>query len=372
MEIDIKESITYMQDRYSFRVALAGAGDVATKVNRDALTIDDVILIETGEAEGHGFSVEEEFLSDLVKYVRKELGGRLPSNMGHQWDALMFQLGRFDKLRLSDDGRRVIAKMTCYEAADRSPAMPGMLSWFLDMAEKDPKSVMCSITFVAKGFYQYDDKGSKVYVQATWWGGPKKQFEDKPVYAEFGKIYSCDIVAAGALTSTLFSAGSSSMIQTFKSITSAPGFAEWMSQHEHHFPALTDYYERKQKFSLTKYFKSIFSNHKSIDQDMEDTTDTTTQAPAPAATPAPAAPAAADTSELDALREQVKQLQATNASQEARIKELGTKPAAQPVPVIDQNPGAVELNDSKKKSYEADPVTLKARKLQEQMSPATK
>lgn len=372
MEIDIQESITYLQDRYSFRVALAGHSDVVTKVNRDDLSIDDVILIEVGEAEGHGFSVEQEFLSDLVKYVKKELGGRLPSNMGHQWDALMFQLGRFDKLKLSEDGKRVIAKMSLYEAADRSPAMPGMLSWFLEMAEKDPKSVMCSITFVASGFYQYDDKGNKVFVQATWWGGPKKQFEDKPVFAQFGKIYSCDIVAAGALTSTLFSSGSANMIQTFKSIVSAPGFAEWMSQNELHFPALTDYYERKQKFSLTKYFKSIFSN-KHIDEDMKDEQKKDEKPVDP-----PTSPAADDTTtdeganELDQLREEVKQLKTTVDAQAETIKTLGAKPAAKPVPVQDKNPASVDLGGEKKKSYELDPITQKARKLQEQMSPAEK
>lgn len=371
MEIDIQESITYMQDRYSFRVALAGNGDVETKVNRKDLSIDDVILIEVGEAEGHGFSVEEQFLVDLVQYVKKELGGRLPSNMGHQWDALMYQLGRFDKLKLSDDRKRVIAKLTCFEAADRSPVMPGMLTWFLDMAEKDPRSVMCSITFVAKAFYQYDDKGTKVYVQATWWGGPKKQFEDRDVFAEFGKIYSCDIVAAGALTSTLFSAGSANMIQTFKSIVSAPGFPEWMSQNEEHFPALTDYFERKQKFSLVKYFKSIFSN-KHIDEDMKDeqkvedkkedtptapTTDTTNDE---------------GTNELAELREEVKQLKSTVDKQAETIKTLGAKPAAKPVAVKDNNPASVDLGGEKIKSYMLDSVTQKGKHLQDRLHPAVK
>lgn len=370
MEIDIPESITYMQDRYSFRVALAGS-DVVSKINREDLTIDDVILIEVGEAEGHGFEVEAEFLTDLVKYVKKELGGRLPCNMGHQWDALWFQLGRYDKLKVSDDGRRVIAKLTCFAAADKSPARPGMLSWFLDMAESDPRSVMNSITFVPSGFYQYDEKGTKVFVSSTWWGGPKKQFEEKPVYAQFGKIYSSDIVAAGALTSTLFSSGSANMIKSFQSIINAPGFAKWMSENEEHFPVLTDYYERKQKFSLVKYFKSIFS----IKEDMKDetkkveetTADTTT------ATDTTETTTQEETNELAQLREELTKLKGTVDAQAKTIKELSGKPATKPVVVKDQDPPVTDLSGKEKaKSYELDPVTQKARKLQESMTPAAK
>src|SRR5688572_10099325 len=74
-------------------------------INREARTIDDVIIMQVGEAEGHEFHVEASYLESFVKFVRKDLGGRLQCNMGHRWDSNFFQLGRLDNLRLSDDGK---------------------------------------------------------------------------------------------------------------------------------------------------------------------------------------------------------------------------------------------------------------------------
>lgn len=328
-------------------------------VDLEAGTIDDVIIIEVGEAEGHGFNVEESFLEALVKYVRKDLGGRLQCNGGHQWDSLFFQLGRFDNVRLSDDRKKVIGNLSTYKAADKSPVIPGMATWVLEMAEEDPQSIMCSIKFKAAGFYQYDPKGNKVYIQDSWYG-PVKQFKDKPCFAEFQKVYSCDIVDDGALTSSLFSEGSQAAARQFGELLKTPGFMEFFRENEDQFPQLQSYFHDKYKVSIPKLFKSLFSNHK---EEMED------PKPTPSAAPVETS-AAAVTTDLSAqiadalkpLQDELASFKTALAAKDAEIEKLKAQPAATPTGVKSDSASRVEA--SAEKSYHANPINIKARGFQ--------
>ncbi|HZV71641.1 MAG TPA: hypothetical protein VFG10_18950 [Saprospiraceae bacterium] len=331
-------------------------------IDREGRTIDDVLLIRTGEADGHGFSVEASFLSDMSKYIRKEMGGRVQCNMGHRWDALYFQLGRFDGGKVSADGTEFRAQLSVYKAADKSPAMKDMAEWFMDLAEEDPQAVMCSIKFESAGFYQYDDKGVKVYVQSNWWSGPEKQFKNKPVFVEFARLFSCDIVDQGALTDSLMSNdGQNNVARALAEIHDAPNFLEFMRENEDHFPKLQAFFGDKYQFSLAKLFPSIF---KSKSMDPKET-------PAPAATTqkedvttSPELKSLSDqftefkktmTEEITGLKSQIK-------TKDDRIAELEKKPVGTVTEFASEDE-APSTGGANGREFENHPMNVKARKM---------
>lgn len=322
------------------------AADSKPNVDREARTVKNVIMAKVGEAKGWGYSIEASFLADMVKYVKKYMGGRVQCNMGHRWDANFFQLARFDNIRLADGGNTVIGDQTIYEAADKSPILAGMADWYLSIAEEDSQAVMASIKGSVKGFYQYDDKGNKVYIQYQWWSGPVKQFKDKPAYAEFKDLISCDIVDNGALTDALFSDGGGMEIaQQIAPLINTPGFMSFFRENEEHFPELQKHFQHKFKFSLPKTIKNLFTMSK-------ETEDTPTPA-APAADPKPATEVQASQAvDIDAkisaalkpLQDKVATLETQLSAKDAEIAELKKKPAATPVPVKEDGASRQEMS----------------------------
>lgn len=358
MEIDIPKA-----PPKTIALKTANTGTEATNVNREARTINNVLLIRAGQADGHGFGVEKSFIEECFKYIKKNMGGRVQCNMGHQYDSLMYQLGRFTSFKMNEDHTEIYGNLGVFEAADESPALPGMANWLLKIAEEDPQAVMCSITFEAKAFYQYDDKGNKVYIQRRYWGGPIKQFEDRDAYAEFSRLFSCDIVDQGALTDTLFSAGKDSgAAATFARIVNDPKFIEFLEENHTEFPQLKEFYQEQVGFSVKKLFQGIFSSS-SKDMNKKDN-----QAPAAPATPA-VEEAAAETNSTDLsaaidaavapLRQQIESLQSENKAKDARIEALEKLPAAEATEFQTNDPSNVNANQGN--SWDANPVTMKAR-----------
>lgn len=233
-------------------------------IDREARTIDNVILAQAGEAKGHQIEIEQSFLDDMSKYVERKLRGRVQCNMGHQWDALGYQLGYFSDLKVV--GKQFIGKLTTYKAADKSPELPGMADWFFDLAEEDAQAVMCSIRFVPKHYYQYDEKGQKVIIKYYWYSGPEKAFADKPAYVAFEKLISCDIVESGALTESLFSDNGSNMqLRSFVRLLNEPSFIEFLEENSGMFPKLGEFYKGQFEFSFTKSFANLFKKSHKVD-----------------------------------------------------------------------------------------------------------
>lgn len=225
-------------------------------VDLESRTIKDVIMVELGEATGHDFWIEKQFLLDMKAYIDDEMEGRVQCNMGHNWDNLFRQLGRFERIRMK--GGRVIGDLVVYQASDSSPDKPGMGQWFLDMAGEDNKSVMCSMAFIPAGYYQYNEKGEKVYIQYSWWSGPKKQFENKKVYVEFKSLKSVDIVDQGALTRQLFAPGG--MASQFNAIITHPDFREVLEHNHEQFTTLNEFYKDKYQKGLRSFFTDLFKS----------------------------------------------------------------------------------------------------------------
>lgn len=345
----------------------------ALKVDKEARTVDDVILAQVGEAKGHGVEIEQSFLDDMSTYVSRKMSDRVQCNFGHRWNSLGFQLGAFSELRV--EGKAFKGKLSVYKAADKSPEMKGMAEWFMDIADEDAKAVMCSIKFEPLHYYQYDDKGQKLIIQYSWYYGPMKVYESKPAYVAFKRLISCDVVDEGALTESLFSDASSGP-RMFGEIIGAPGFVEWFKINYQHYPQLQEFYQEQDKFSIRKFFTSIFNNSK----DMDPIASAPPAAPVAASTtpapPAPAAPAqettdlAALQASITAMQAQLTQLQATNTAQAAEITALKAQPAAAPAEVKNEDPARVEASASER-PWENSEINKKARAFSAQANKAS-
>ena len=177
----------------SFR-AKPGGVDMATR------TIKGAILAEVGEAKGHGFSVEQKFINDLVADT-KDNG--LLSNFGHNYNNMGLQLGR--ATGISVKGTQAVGDLTIFENADNSPKFPKMGTWVLKQAAEAPDSIMLSIRFQPSHFYQYDTNGKEITLRQDWYGDPIAEFKEKPIYVGFRKAFSVDVVDEGAITQKMFS-----------------------------------------------------------------------------------------------------------------------------------------------------------------------
>lgn len=166
--------------------------DVENRVIRNA------ILAKAGEAKGHGFSIEQKFITDLVA----QCNNGLLSNFGHNRDNMGLQLGRAKQVRC--EGDTAVGDLYIYQNADNSPRFQGMGTWVLNQAKEDPSSIMLSIRFIPSHFYQYDANGKETILRTDWWGDPTVEFKDRPVYCALRQMKSVDVVDEGALTETMF------------------------------------------------------------------------------------------------------------------------------------------------------------------------
>lgn len=174
-------------------------------VNLETRTLEGVVIMEVGEATGHGFFIEESFMDDFKAYIDEEKDGRLRSNFGHNWDNMGLQLGSYTNFR-KEGAEKLRADLTVLKAADNSPVLPGIGTYILEMAQEAPDQIMNSIVFEPKYYYQYDSNGEEVILQDYdyYTGTFANQIPGEKVFAKFGKAYSSDMVDDGAVTSTLF------------------------------------------------------------------------------------------------------------------------------------------------------------------------
>lgn len=371
-------------DVISYMISLkAGQAKPDIRIDREGLTVKDVVLTAIGEAKGWGFHVDTSFLTDLVAYAKKELKGRVQSNMGHRWDANFFQFGRFSNIRLSADKTHVLGDLKVYAAANESPVMRGMVDWFFNLAEEDPRALSFSISAEHSGYYQIDSGGKRIDIKYLW----DKAMEDEPAYVKFKSLISCDVVDNGALTDGLFSAGmDSGIVHRFQEITNAPGFIEFFRANESAFPNISNFYQEKYRFNLSRFFSGIFSNTDKMSIEKTTTeapaaapdTSATVEASAKPATDTPAAPAAAapeapatveasakgETAApaapaADSAADQIKALQDQNTALLARIAALEGKPAEEATTVATEDPATISAAQNVP-LWEQNPVYKKA------------
>lgn len=175
------------------------------QIDTENRQIKNVIVAEAGEAKGHGYSIDEEFLDDIVKYGKRYGKKGVKSRFDHPaWGdgSMGLQLGRMNNFRR--EGNRVLADLEIYMSADKSPSRPNMGSWLLSIAEEDSEAVMVSIVFYLDHYYQrINGTKKKVYYydDQEGWINPLK---GEPVYVKMASLEYADIVESGAVTESMF------------------------------------------------------------------------------------------------------------------------------------------------------------------------
>lgn len=183
-----------------------------TADNIDAATgiIRDVVMVQEGEARGHGVHLEAEFIRNLVAYDNATFGDRgVKARFGHpsaSSETMGTQMGVFKNIReRKQDGKmQAIGDLHLMDSAEVSPTHPGMRSWMLQMAQENPEFVMSSIVFQASGYYQKKANGHRVPLKGDPNPDMGNVFVDFNAEAGAQHLYT-DLVEEGAATVSLFS-----------------------------------------------------------------------------------------------------------------------------------------------------------------------
>lgn len=180
------------------------------KIDAEAGILRDVVMVQEGEAKGHGVHLESEFIRNLVAYDNATFGDRgVKARFGHpnaSSETMGTQMGVFKNIReRKQDGKmQAIGDLHLMDSAEVSPTHPGMKSWMLKMAQENPEFVMSSIVFQASGYYQKKANGHKVPLKSDPNPDMGPVFVDFNAEAGAAHLYT-DIVEEGAATVSLFS-----------------------------------------------------------------------------------------------------------------------------------------------------------------------
>lgn len=341
------------------QIALSVMALKAGNVDKGKGVLRDVIMAQVGDAEGHGVAVEKSFLQDVLNFANKESNGRVQSNLGHNWDNMTKQLGRFSNIRLNDD--QLIGDLNIYKAASISP-VGNLADWVIELATEDAHALNCSLAFEPAGHYQYDDKGNKVYIDFRWYDPESIRYKDRKVFVEFGKLISCDIVDRGAITDKLFDAGSLASVQQRLLVT--PGYFDMLDEYSDQFEELRNHFEAKTAKTFFSKIKAFFSQS----TDMETTNNTNDQAQEQAQDQQQEGREANDqgqeqATDFAALQKKVDQFMSKLEEKDQQIKELQDTIADLENEPADQEAAGKETDEggqADKAMYWNNPVTQKA------------
>jgi methyl-accepting chemotaxis protein len=200
-----------LQNTRWFRSGPAALGLAAGGIDTEGRMLRDVVMVQEGEALGHGVHLEAEFVESVIAYDQATYGTTgLKARLGHptaSGDTMGTQLGVFTNFRKrrKDGKMQGIADLQILQAADESPTKPGMGKWVMQMAQERPDFIMSSIVFVPSGYYQKKPNGHKKKV-----AGMEDYDAELPLYVDFdaeagAQHHYTDLVEQGAATDSLFS-----------------------------------------------------------------------------------------------------------------------------------------------------------------------
>lgn len=389
MGVDTSHDIRWLRSRPT------DAGWQPDKIDAEQGIIRDVVMVQAGEAKGHGVHLDNNFVYDLIAYDVKHFSKTgIKARFGHPGmssEAMGTQMGVFKNFRTREMGMQGkvqgIADLHLLEAADESPTHPGMRSWVLKMAAERPDMLMSSIVFRPGGYFQLNEEGKKVYINDPY--NANEGYGQ--VFVEFGKKgehMATDIVEEGAATDRLFS----NKINTHLFVAQAGDF---LAEH----PELTAFIKanpekvtaflqgigvsiqqpqqkKMSKFSLTKWF---LGEAQDAEPGADDLTALKTELSA-AKEAFTALQAERDALEnrvkelepqVSALQENVAQLKkeaealkADAATKAEEIERLKSEPAATHTSG-ETEPGA---GNDELRAYEKNPVYLRAKRMREKQS----
>jgi hypothetical protein len=195
-------------------------GDPAPATGGDVLT--DVVVVQCGEAKGHGVHLEQAFVDKIV-----ELGNASPSGIKARFDhpgrcetEFGWQIGVLRNFRV--DGDRAIADLHLSESAKVSPH-GDLHAYILAAAQEHPDKFGNSIVFDELERYTYSPEGERV-TEDEYYGDwepdedegyaspsedpyakPARNWSAKKWYVMPANLYACDVVDEPAATAGFFS-----------------------------------------------------------------------------------------------------------------------------------------------------------------------
>ena len=180
-----------------FKTPYAQQGEL--QIDRANSVIRNVVMCQTGEAKGHGVSIEQSFIDELVSQANQYQAG-LKARFGHpnmSDESLGAYMGTFKNASVR--GNQAIADLYLSDAAEVAPERGNLKEWVFRMAENSPAHIMSSIVFTEKSQYFYDSKGKKQDINKV---NPPA---DATIFTEMDRLLGCDLVEEGAATDSLFS-----------------------------------------------------------------------------------------------------------------------------------------------------------------------
>lgn len=211
------------------------------QVDQEAGVIRTVKVCSEGEAAGHGFHVDEEFIATLVSQGNGSKKG-LKARFGHPTmcsEALGTFIGRFKNFSkgttVRDDGTKAACCFADLHLSESAKDTPNgdLHGYVMAMAENEADMFGTSIVFKTGPRYRRNSKGEKIYPrnQAGEWNDEFDQ-AGGPDYVECEQLMACDCVDDPAANDGLFSG--------FAGETVAGQISDFLDLHPQLFQLLED------------------------------------------------------------------------------------------------------------------------------------
>jgi len=180
-------------------------------INREAGIIEGVKVCTAGEAQGHGVSLDDEFVNTVVRFGNERKQG-LKARFGHPnmcSTALGTFLGRYKNFRKEttarDDGSEALTAVADMFLSNEAKETPNgnLYDYVLGLAENEPDMFGTSIVFTPGREYRKTKDGENAY-SSDEPGDTKEPLSDE-VYVECKSLHACDCVDDPAANDGLFS-----------------------------------------------------------------------------------------------------------------------------------------------------------------------
>lgn len=163
-------------------------GNAVKSIDRDNKIIYGVSVCTEGEAKGHGYFLDNEFIDNVIKFGNSWKTG-VKSRFGHpsmSAESLGTTVGRFKSFRKNEKGNQAIADIHFFKDVKGAN---DHIEYIMDLAEEDPKSFATSIVFNFGKEYKKDKNGNKIYENA-------KEFDrsQSDIFVEIEKLIAVDFV----------------------------------------------------------------------------------------------------------------------------------------------------------------------------------
>lgn len=193
-------------------------------VNMKTRTLEGAIVMQTGEARGHGVDIDGATLDAIVELGNAQEKG-VKGRFGHPelcTDALGTYLGRWSNFRR--EGDLVRADLAIDETADESPTRPDQGTYVLGLSETSPDMLGCSVVVMAEYEYRVNPDGTRQRDENDDYLPPLL----RPVTLE-----AVDIVDEPAATESMFSEGAEDVKlsrRTLAELRTAMQSKAWMAK----------------------------------------------------------------------------------------------------------------------------------------------